>query len=80
MKEAESNPWPSCAGRYQKGNEYVGTVSGVGEYGVFINLEPGVDSLSRHLKFQDVKKGDRVLVRILETDPEKQQVRSRVSG
>ncbi|MCI2257205.1 S1 RNA-binding domain-containing protein [Domibacillus sp. PGB-M46] len=78
-KEAEGNPWPSCAGRYQKGNEYVGTVSGVREYGVFVNLEPGVDCLSRHLKFQDVHKGERVLVRVLETDVKKEQIRSRIT-
>lgn len=78
-KEVAGNPWPLCAGRYQKGNEYVGTVSGVREYGVFINLEPGVDSLSRHLKFEEVKKGDRVLVRVLETDAKKQQIRSRIT-
>lgn len=79
VKEVTGDPWPSCAGRYQKGNEYVGTVSGVREYGVFVNLEPGVDSLSRHLKFQDVKRGDRVLVRVLETDARKQQIRSRIT-
>jgi small subunit ribosomal protein S1 len=78
-KEVAGNPWPSCAGRYQKGNEYVGTVSGVREYGIFINLEPGVDCLSRHLKFQDVDKGDRVLVRVLETDARKEQIRSRIT-
>jgi small subunit ribosomal protein S1 len=78
-KEVAGNPWPSCAGRYQKGNEYVGTVSGVREYGVFVNLEPGVDCLSRHLKFQDVDKGDRVLVRVLETDARKEQIRSRIT-
>lgn len=57
----------------------MGTVSGVREYGVFVNLEPGVDSLSRHLKFEDVKKGDRVLVRVLDTNAKKQQIRSRIT-
>lgn len=78
-KEVIGNPWPACAGRYQEGNEYVGTVSGVREYGIFVNLEPGVDSLSRHLKFEDVKKGDRVLIRVLDTNAKKQQIRSRIT-
>lgn len=77
-KAAQQNPWPECAKRYHEGAEYVGKVSGVREYGVFVNLEPGVDSLSRHLKFENVKKGDRVLVRILGVDIEKQQIRSRI--
>lgn len=78
-KAVQENPWPTCAGRYLEGNEYVGTVSGVREYGVFVNLEPGVDSLSRHMKFQNVRKGDRVLVRVLETDVNKQQIRARIT-
>lgn len=78
-KEAQPNPWPDCAGRYQEGNEYVGKVSGVREYGVFVNLEPGVDSLSRHLKFEEVNKGDRVLVRVLKVDAKKQQITSRIT-
>lgn len=78
-KAASENPWPDCAKRYEQGNEYVGRVSGVREYGVFVNLEPGVDSLSRHLKFQNVRKGDRVLVRILGVDVDKEQIRSRIT-
>lgn len=78
-KAAQINPWPDCAGRFAKGNEYVGKVSGVREYGVFVNLEPGVDSLAPHLKFQNVKKGDRVLVRVLNVDAKKEQIRSRIT-
>lgn len=54
-KSTQENPWLRSIGRYSSGNEYVGTVSGVREYGVFVNLEAGVDSLARHLKFQNVK-------------------------
>lgn len=77
-KAAKESPWPACTKQFESGGEYVGKVSGVREYGVFVNLAEGVDSLSRHLKFQNVKKGDRVLVRILNIDPEKQQIRSRI--
>ncbi|PIC57024.1 hypothetical protein CSV80_11185 [Sporosarcina sp. P12(2017)] len=78
-KATQKNPWLRSIGRYTSGNEYVGTVSGVREYGVFINLEAGVDSLARHLKFQNVKRGDRVLVRVLETDAKKEQIRTRIT-
>lgn len=78
-KATLENPWLRSIGRYTSGNEYVGTVSGVREYGVFINLEAGVDSLARHLKFQNVKRGDRVLVRVLETDAKKEQIRTRIT-
>jgi len=78
-KATQKNPWPDCTKNYQKGGEYVGIVSGVREYGVFVNLEPGVDSLASHLKFQNVKKGDKVLVRIHSIDPKEEQVRTRIT-
>ncbi len=78
-KATQENPWNGKAQRYQKGSEYVGTVSGVREYGVFVNLEPGIDSLSRHLKWQNVKRGDRVLVRVMDVDTKNEQIRSRIT-
>jgi len=78
-KATQENPWPECTKSYQKGGEYVGRVSGVREYGVFVNLQPGVDSLAGHLKFQNVKKGDKVLVRVQAIDPKEEQVRTRIT-
>ncbi|MFD2658481.1 hypothetical protein [Gracilibacillus thailandensis] len=72
------NPFPDCATRYIKNGEYVGKVSGVQNYGIFVNLEEGVDSLAPHLKFQNVKKGDKVLVRIVNVDTEKEQIRTKI--
>jgi len=72
------NPFLECIERYKKNGEYVGTVSGVEEYGIFVNLEEGVDSLARHLKFQNVQKGDQVLVRILSVDAEKERISARI--
>ena len=42
---------------------------------IWKKLEAGVDSLARHLKFQNVKRGDRVL----ETDAKKEQIRTRIT-
>lgn len=72
------NPFPDCATRYQKNGEYVGKVSGVQNYGIFVNLEDGVDSLAPHLKFQNVQKGDKVLVRVIAVDLEKEQIRTKI--
>lgn len=73
-----ANPFPDCVERYKKNGEYVGRVSGVQEYGIFVNLEEGVNTLARHLKFQNVQKGDQVLVRILNVDMEKERISSRI--
>ena len=72
------NPFLECVERYKKNGEYVGTVSGVAEYGIFVNLEEGVDTLARHLKFQNVQKGDQVLVRILSVDVKKERISGRI--
>jgi small subunit ribosomal protein S1 len=72
------NPFPECAKKYTKNGEYVGKVSGVQDYGIFVNLEEGVDSLAPHLKFQNVKKGDKVLVRVINVDVEKEQIRTKI--
>ena len=77
-KPLMQNPFPDCATRYEKNAEYVATVSGVPNYGIFCNLEPGVDSLAPHLKFQNVQKGDRVLVRIQHVDTKKEQIRTKI--
>lgn len=78
VKATQPNPWPECTKNYQIGGEYVGRVSGVRDYGIFVNLEPGVDSLASHLKFQNVKKNDKVLVRVQSIDPKEEQVRTRI--
>lgn len=77
-KPLMKNPFPDCATRFEKNGEYVGKVSGVQNYGVFVNLEEGVDSLAQHLKFQNVKKGDRVLVRVINVDIENEKIRTKI--
>ena len=77
-KPLMENPFLECVERYKKNGEYVGTVSGVAEYGIFVNLEEGVDTLARHLKFQNVQKGDQVLVRILSVDVKKERISGRI--
>lgn len=77
-KAVQENPWNRVMERYKKGLEYVGTVSGVQDYGVFINLEEGVDALASHLKFEALEKGDKVLVRLIALDKEEEQIRARI--
>lgn len=72
------NPWDGEAQSYRQGSIWEGTVSGVTEYGIFVNLADGIDSLAQHLKFENVHKGDKVSVRIIDVDVEKEQIRSRI--
>lgn len=77
-KQAQENPFPKAVEKYRRGSEVRGVVSGVEDYGVFVNLEDGVDSLARHLRFEPVEKGDEVLVRILGVDTEEEKIHSRI--
>lgn len=77
-KATEDSPWPECTKRYTEKAEYVGRVSGVEEYGVFVNLEPGVDALVPHMRFGEVKRGSRVVVRIRKVDATKQYIYGRI--
>lgn len=73
------DPWKHVRERYKENYEYVGTVSGVRDYGVFINFEDGIDGLAKHLKFQNVEKGDKVLARILKIDEDNQHISCRIA-
>ena len=45
MKQLESNPWQSIESKYPKGLRLSGKVTNITDYGVFIELEPGIEGL-----------------------------------
>jgi small subunit ribosomal protein S1 len=45
MKQLEDNPWKGIESRYPKGTEFVGKVTNITDYGVFVALEPGIEGL-----------------------------------
>jgi len=45
IKQLEANPWEDILGKYKVGNEVTGPVTSVAEFGVFVQLEEGVDGL-----------------------------------
>lgn len=76
------NPFPDCTRRYKIDGQYEGKVTGTTEYGVFINLEPGVDLLSPRPKTHEVgkiKKGDKVVVRIKDIDVKAERIKGRIT-
>lgn len=72
-------PWPEAARRFKEGGDYVATVSGIEEYGVFVNLPmPGVSALCPQPPREEVrrglKKGDRVLVTVRKIYPDRRRI------
>jgi len=45
MKALLADPWDTAAKKYIAGSKYTGTISRVADYGIFVELEPGLDGL-----------------------------------
>ena len=45
VKEAENDPWADINEKFAEGREYQGTVESRGQFGIFVNLAPGVTGL-----------------------------------
>jgi len=69
VKALLPNPWPGAARRYLKKSSYTGTVTGVTRYGVFVELEPGVNALCNHMASGRPQKGDEVAIYITSVEP-----------
>lgn len=84
IKQTQENPWNRVPDRYRVGDRLQGTVRNLTDYGVFIELEPGVDGLV-HISdiswthkvthpSESLKKGDAVQVMVLSIDPEAKKI------
>ena len=77
LRELLPSPWPGVMKRYKigKDNEYMGRVTGTPRYGVFVNLEPGVDALVKQ-RNKSLRPGLGEWVRIVITkmDPNTRQI------
>ncbi len=83
MKQLESDPWVNI-GKFAVGNIYKGTVSNLTDYGVFVDLDAGIEGLVHVSELSWTKKnvhpskvvsvGDNVDVMVLEIDNDKRRI------
>ncbi|GBF34586.1 SSU ribosomal protein S1p [Desulfocucumis palustris] len=68
-------PWPDATKRYSKDMEVLGVVTGLPDYGIFVNLEPGVDLLAKQRR-EEIRPGigEKVTVVITKIDPQKRHI------
>jgi small subunit ribosomal protein S1 len=45
MRELEADPWSEIASRFAPGTQFTGTIARKTDFGLFVELEPGVDGL-----------------------------------
>ncbi|MDR2574060.1 MAG: 30S ribosomal protein S1 [Desulfovibrio sp.] len=84
LKQLVPDPWQDISGRFAEGTRYTGKVTNLVDYGVFVELEPGVEGLvhisemswTRKLRHpsQMVHPGDEVEVVILGVDADKKRI------
>jgi ribosomal protein S1 len=82
-KKLLPNPWESIEERYKPGETVLVTITRVVDFGAFAQLEPGVEGLIHISELADIavaeplrtiEPGDRVPVKILRVDPERQRI------
>ena len=83
LRQAGPDPWKSAADRYPVHDVVKGKVTRIVDFGVFIELEPGLEGLVHISEVSDqrirsagdaVKVGQDVEVRVLEVDAQKRRI------
>jgi len=79
----DHDPWERIEMRYQEGQTVEGVVENGADFGVFVELEPGVSALIPTSELSDERNvdprtamapGDRVTARVLSVDPERRRI------
>ncbi|AEH50416.1 30S ribosomal protein S1 [Pseudothermotoga thermarum] len=84
LKAMEPDPWENIAERYPVGKIVQGTIVKIVPFGLFVNLEPGIDGLVRISeifwgnKKVDLRKyfkvGEMIQVEVIEVDPQNKRI------
>lgn len=84
MKQCSMNPWEEFAASHSKGDELIGKIRSITDFGVFIGVDGGIDGLV-HLSdlswektgedaVTEYKKGDELIVVVLAVDAERERI------
>ncbi len=82
LRQTQPDPWSSLPDRYPPGTEVTGPITGITDFGVFMEIEEGIEGLVHiselsHDHIENIaehfKKGDEVTAVILNIDPVEQR-------
>ena len=79
IKALQSNPWNRITDYVKEYGEYVATVSGTAEFGAYVTLRDGITGLAPLLRHELVKRGDKVRVRVLKINKQKQHLNLKIT-
>ena len=84
MKQTKDNPWKKFASEHDEGQKIKGKVKSITDFGVFIELEGGIDGLIHisdiswesedNIDLSIFKKSEEIEAIIINADPEKQRI------
>ena len=84
MKQTKDNPWKEFASKHDEGQKIKGKVKSITDFGVFIELEGGIDGLIHisdiswesedNIDLSIFKKSEEIEAIIINADPEKQRI------
>lgn len=84
MKQLEPDPWHELMAKYPVGSKHSGIVRNLTNFGVFVEMEPGIDGLihisdlswTKKIRHpgEVVKKGERIDVMVLSVDTEQRKI------
>lgn len=77
MKQLTDDPWKGISERYPVGTTFTGTVTRTEAFGVFVNVEPGVDGLIHSSKLSpdtNYQKADQVTVTVENVDEDQRRM------
>ena len=84
LKQCASNPWDDFAVNFNKNDQVLGTIKSITDFGVFVELDGGIDGLV-HLSdiswaqdgedaLRNFKKGDQIETVVLSVDAERERI------
>lgn len=73
-KHLQPNPWEHMEEKYPVGTKIIGPVVNVTNFGVFVEIEPGINGLIRMSPPESMMEGDEVEAIISDINVEKQQI------
>ncbi len=77
LKQMSDDPWKTIAEKYPVGTTFVGTVSRVESFGIFVHAEAGVDGLMHMSKIdanQEYAVADEITVTVENIDPDQRRM------
>lgn len=83
LKQMKEDPWPKLVEKYSSGTECEGKIVKIADFGMFVELEEGVEALLHNSEIdlpdekikQEFSEGDNIEAKVIRTDKNKHQIR-----